>query len=66
MYWAEGAGGSYMDLIIESIFGANLSLYDGLQVKSRVADFDSEAKLLNMNYQGKSYTIARQGAQRSR
>ena len=66
MYWAEGAGGSYLDLIIESIFGANLSLYDGLEVKSRVTDFDSEAKLLNVNYQGKSYTIARQGAQRSR
>ena len=65
MYWAECAGGSYIDLIIESIFGADLNLYDGLQVKSRVADFDSEAKLLNVNYQGKSYTLTRQGSQRS-
>lgn len=66
MYWAECAGGSYTDLIIESIFGADLGLHDGLQVQSRVADFDSEAKLLNLNYQGKSYTITRQGAEPSR
>jgi hypothetical protein len=52
-------------MIIESIFGADLSLGNGLKVQSRLADFDSEAKLLNLNYQGKSYTLTQQGAQRS-
>jgi hypothetical protein len=65
MYWAECAGGSYIDMIIESIFGADLSLNDGLKAQPRLADFDSEAKLLNLNYQGKSYNLTQQGAQRS-
>jgi len=65
MYWAECAGGSYIDMIIEAIFGADLSLDGRLQVNSRVADFDSEARLLNLNYQGKSYTLTQQGSQRS-
>ncbi len=65
MYWAECAGGSYIDMIIESIFGADLSLTDGLKVHPRLGDFDSEAMLQNLNYQGKSYTITRQGARRS-
>jgi hypothetical protein len=66
MYWAEVAGGSYIDLIIESIFGVDLTLYDGLRVRSRVADFDSESKLLNLNYQGKSFTVTQAGASDAR
>jgi hypothetical protein len=61
--WVEVSGGSYMDLVIDSIFGADLTLDDGLRVNSRLGDFDPAAKLLNLNYQGKSYTITRQGAQ---
>lgn len=60
--WVEVSGGSYTDLVIDTIFGAGLTLYDGLRVNSRLADFDASAKLLNVNYQGKSYTIARDGA----
>ena len=60
--WCEVVGGSYTDLVIDSIFGANLTLSDGLQVQSRLADFDPAAKLLNINYQGKSFTITRNGA----
>lgn len=61
--WCEVSGGSYTDLVIDSIFGANLTLYDGVQVNSRLADFDATAQLLNVNYQGKSYTVTRSGAQ---
>jgi len=60
--FCEECGGSFIDMVIDSIFGADLSLYDGLRVHSRVADFDSEAKLLNVNYQRRSYTITQQGA----
>jgi hypothetical protein len=59
--WSCMSGGSYIDLIIDSIFGADFTLYDGLKVKSRLADFDPAAKLLNVNYQGKSYTITGRG-----
>jgi hypothetical protein len=61
--WFEISGGSFADLVIDSIFGADLTLYDGLRVNSRLADFDSEAKLLNLNYQGKTYTITEEGSQ---
>jgi len=61
-YWCEVSGGCFTDLVIDTIFGADLSLYDGIRMNSRLADFDPEAKLLNVRYQGKSYTISRQGA----
>jgi hypothetical protein len=60
--WCEVSGGSYVDLVIDSIFGANLTLFDGLQVHSRLVDFDPAAKLLNINYQGKSLAITQHGA----
>jgi hypothetical protein len=60
--WCCVAGGCFTDLVIDTIFGADLSLYDGIQVNSRLLDFDPDAKLLNVRYQGKSYTISRKGA----
>jgi hypothetical protein len=55
--WAIVAGGSFTDMVIDSIFGADLTLYDGIGMKSRLSDFDPEAKLSNLNYQGKKYTV---------
>jgi hypothetical protein len=63
--WCEVSGGSFTDLVIDSIFGADLTLYDGIRLNSHLADFDPDAKLLNVNYQGKNYTITRLGAQRT-
>jgi hypothetical protein len=62
--WCEVAGGSYIDLIIGTIFGADLTLHDGIRVKPRLVDFDPGAKLLNVNYQGNGYVISSRGAQR--
>jgi hypothetical protein len=62
MYWCEVAGGSYIDLIVDSIFGADLTLNNGLQINSRLRDFDSNAKLLNVHYQGKQYDVSQSGA----
>jgi hypothetical protein len=59
--WAEISGGSFMDLVIDSVFGANLTLYDGVQVHSRLADFDPGAKLVNLRYRGKGYSITSMG-----
>jgi hypothetical protein len=60
--WCCVSGGCFVDLTIDSIFGAELTLYDGVKVTSRVTDFDSEAKLINLNYQGQNYTVSREGA----
>ena len=55
------SGGCFTELVIDSIFGANLALFDGIRVTSRVADFDPAAKLVGLHYQGKRYTITREG-----
>jgi hypothetical protein len=60
--WCCISGGSYIDLIIDSVFGADLTLYDNIQLNSHLADFDPAGKLLNVNYQGKRYTITQHGA----
>jgi hypothetical protein len=60
--WCEVQGGGFTDLVIDSIFGADLTLYDGIRVKSRLGDFDPAARLLNVNYQGKSHVISSGGA----
>jgi len=60
--WCCVSGGSFMDLVIDSIFGADLTLYDGVQVKPRLADFDSAAELRNLHYQGKNYVVSSRGA----
>jgi len=62
--WSESAGGSFMNLVIDSIFGAELSLDKGIQVRSRVEDFDPKARLEALNYQGSNYTISAKGAER--
>jgi len=61
--WCCVSGGSFTDLVIDSIFGADLTLYDGIQVKPRLADFDPAAELRNLNYQGKDYVVSSRGAQ---
>ena len=63
--WCEVSGGSFMDLVIDSIFGADLTLHDGIEVRTRLADFDPAARLLNVHYQGESYTISSAGARRA-
>ena len=60
--WCIVSGGSFTDLVIDSIFGADLSLSDGIRIQSRLTDFDPNAKLMKVHYQGKGYTIGRSGA----
>lgn len=63
--WYEVAGGSFMTLVIDTIFGADLTLDRGIQVDSRLKDFDLSAKLMKLNYQGKNYTISSEGAEQT-
>ncbi|MCU1302363.1 MAG: hypothetical protein JWQ87_2647 [Candidatus Sulfotelmatobacter sp.] len=60
--WCCIAGGGFTDLVIDTIFGADLTLFDGVKVQSRLADFDPRARLVNLRHQGKNYVISGQGA----
>jgi hypothetical protein len=63
--WCCIAGGCFLDMVIDSVFGAELTLSNGLSVQSRVADFDPSARLRNLRYQGKRYDVSRDGARSS-
>jgi hypothetical protein len=60
--WYEVGGGSFANLVIDSIFGAELTLHNGIKVQSRLSDFDPEARLEMLSYQGSQYTISASGA----
>jgi hypothetical protein len=50
--------------VIDSIFGAELSLTQGIRVNSRIADFDPDARLEGLHYQGELYTVTKNGARK--
>jgi hypothetical protein len=61
--WCCIAGGGFTDLVINTIFGAELSLFGGIKVETRLNDFDQKARLVNLRYQGKKYVISGRGAE---
>jgi len=56
--WCCISGGGFTDLVIDTIFGANLTLFDGIKVQPRLADFDSKSRLVNVRYQRRNYVIS--------
>lgn len=64
--WCCLAAGSFAELVIDSIFGAELTLSDGIRVHSRLAEFDPNARLEGLRYQGGLYTITKNGAQKEK
>jgi hypothetical protein len=52
--------------VIDSIFGAELTLSDGIRVNFHLGSFDSSARLEGVRYQGGLYTITKDGAQREK
>ena len=60
--WCCVSGGSFTDLVIDTIFGADLTLHDGIRVNSHLSDFDPAASLVNVHYQGKKFNVTRDGA----
>lgn len=63
--WAVSSGGSWVDIIIESIFGVKASIFDGISAQPQFGPFDSNAELYNLAYQGKLYTVDRKGIKQS-
>jgi hypothetical protein len=63
--WCCIAGGAFADMVLDTLFGVNVSL-DDLHVESRLAQFDPKAELRGFRHQDKSYVISRNGAHISR
>ncbi len=64
--WCCLAGGAFTELVVDSIFGAELTMSDGIKVNSHLAGFDPAARLEGLPYQGSLYTITKDGAQRQK
>jgi hypothetical protein len=62
--WCCISGGAFTDLVIESIFGVEPTLYDGLPATPRLAAFDPHARLEGLHYQGAEYTVSASGIRR--
>ncbi|HTW49347.1 MAG TPA: hypothetical protein VMD92_15445, partial [Acidobacteriaceae bacterium] len=63
--WCCISGGAFIDMVIESIFGVDPSLHNGIRVAgSKLAAFDADATLEGLHYQGGEYSISAQGARR--
>jgi hypothetical protein len=64
--WCCIAAGAFTELVIDSIFGAELTLSHGIKVNSRLASFDPAARLEGLRYQGGLYTVTKDGAFRQK
>ena len=59
--WTVSSNGSWTNIIIESIFGVQASLFNGITAIPQFGEFDSNAKLINLSYQGKLYNVDKNG-----
>ena len=62
--WACSSNGAWMNTVIEGLFGVWASLRDGVQAWPRLDGFDRSARLLDLSYQGRLYTVTRDGVKR--
>ena len=63
-YINDGAcvsGCNYLEPVVDSIFGIDAGLFDGITAKPNFGKLDPKAELRNINYQGKKYTASKQG-----
>jgi hypothetical protein len=59
--WACSGGGSWVSVIIESIFGVRAELGGGISASPNFSDFDPTAELHDLVYQGKKYHVTKDG-----
>lgn len=56
--WCCIAGGAFTDLVIDSIFGVEFQLFDGLKAAPHLKEFDMSARLDQLHYQGAEYSVS--------
>jgi len=59
--WSVSGNGSWVNIIIESIFGIQATLNKGISAKPQFGNFDTNAELHNVPFQGKQYKITKKG-----
>ncbi len=59
--WACVSGCNYLEPIVDSIFGINAGLFGTITAKPQFGKFDGNARLENINYQGKRYVADKNG-----
>lgn len=59
--WACVSGCNYLEPIVDSLFGINAGLFNGITAKPQFGKFDPKAELRNVNYQGKRHTAGKNG-----
>ena len=59
--WACVSGCNYLEPIVDSLFGINAGLFNGITANPRFGAFDARAELRNINYQGRMYKADKQG-----
>jgi hypothetical protein len=64
--WCCISGGAFIDLVIESIFGVEATLFGGLKASPQLAAFDVNARLQGVQYQGGEYSVSAAGVKRLR
>jgi hypothetical protein len=63
--WSCSSNGSYVNVVIESIFGVRAPLQGGLTAAPQFGPFDPSAELHNVAHQGILYHVTRDGARRA-
>lgn len=59
--WACSGGGSWVSVIIESLFGVKAQLNGGISAIPQFGSFDPQAELNNLVYRGKKYNVSKKG-----
>jgi hypothetical protein len=59
--WTVSSSGNWSNIIIESLFGIEASVNQGLKAKPDFGVFDPKAELKNIPYQGKLYNVNKNG-----
>ena len=59
--WCCVSGGAFSDLVLDSIFNVNPTLFDGIHATPKLAEFDPSASLRNFNHQGAEYSVSSAG-----
>lgn len=59
--WTCASNGAYPAMFIESLFGVQATMNEGIQWKDQWGDFDPDARLENLRYRDKNYRVTRKG-----
>lgn len=60
--WSVISGGAFTDLVVDTIFGVQPTMFKGIHAQPRLDAFDPKASLEGLRYQGAEYRVTRAGA----